>query len=89
MSSNEGFLSPRNLLINQKFCCDGPTFTELTNALWAAQDLPASESMLGYKTGLSLTGIQAVSFSGLLVKAYLVLALSLTSRSCTALSGLS
>jgi len=60
MSSNEGFLSPRNLLINQKFCCDGPTFTELTNALWAAQDLPASESMLGYKTGLSLTGIQAL-----------------------------
>ncbi|KAK5634674.1 hypothetical protein RRF57_010387 [Xylaria bambusicola] len=59
MSSN-GFLSPHNLLINSKFCCDGPSFTELTNALWAAQDLPASEIMINYKTGLSENGIQAL-----------------------------
>ncbi|KAI0521853.1 hypothetical protein F5B22DRAFT_643438 [Xylaria bambusicola] len=59
MSSN-GFLSPRDLLINNKFCCDGPNFTELTNALWAAQDLPASEMMINYKTGLSENGIQAL-----------------------------
>ncbi|KAI0453829.1 hypothetical protein F5B21DRAFT_504922 [Xylaria acuta] len=60
MLSNEGFLSPRDLLINQKFCCDGLNFTELTNGLLAAENLPASETELRYKTGLSDTGIQAL-----------------------------
>ncbi|KAI0549661.1 hypothetical protein F4679DRAFT_584376 [Xylaria curta] len=60
MPSYQGFLSPRGLLINRRFCCKGPNFTEFTTALRTVEDLPASEAMLSYQTGLSDNGLQAL-----------------------------
>ncbi|KAI1735894.1 hypothetical protein F4680DRAFT_452556 [Xylaria scruposa] len=60
MSSHHGFLSPRGLLINRRFCCKGSNFTELTTAVRTVEDLPASEAMLSYQTGLSDNGLRAL-----------------------------
>ncbi|KAF7593690.1 hypothetical protein BBP40_010982 [Aspergillus hancockii] len=60
MSTNTDFLSLRNLLIKGTFCCDGSSFQQLYNALLSAQDLPASDDAICSKSGLTMTGYQAL-----------------------------
>ncbi|KAB8076622.1 hypothetical protein BDV29DRAFT_154485 [Aspergillus leporis] len=55
MSTNTEFLSPRGLLIEDTFCCDGPSFRELYDALLSTQNLPASDDQICSKSGLTVT----------------------------------
>ncbi|KAI2731015.1 hypothetical protein CBS147333_1639 [Penicillium roqueforti] len=59
MSFDESFLSPRDLLTNSKtFCCDGPSFFKLQQAIQATQNLPYNDSGLDYRVPFTEQGRQ-------------------------------
>lgn len=61
MSFDESFLSPRDLLTNSKtFCCDGPSFFKLQQAIQATQNLPYNDSGLDYRVPFTEQGRQEV-----------------------------
>ncbi|KAI1776744.1 hypothetical protein F4818DRAFT_440142 [Hypoxylon cercidicola] len=47
MSTNTNeYLSPRGLLVNNKFCCDVPSFSQINDALQDVEKLPASDAAM-------------------------------------------
>ncbi|KAI1496479.1 hypothetical protein F5X99DRAFT_414051 [Biscogniauxia marginata] len=53
------FLSPRGLLINDKFCCGVASFSQIYKALQSVEKLPRDDQSLQY-LGFTDTGLQAI-----------------------------
>ncbi|KAI9041617.1 uncharacterized protein KD926_006691 [Aspergillus affinis] len=61
MSANdEDFLTPRGLLIQDSFVCDGPSFKDFSKAVGASLELPYTQERFEYWSGLSGMGWNAV-----------------------------